>query len=429
MTVRDKFWAYVTAFGTLWGGLELTLGTFLHVLHVPKTGLIMTLLSLILVLAQRHIFSERGSTFCVGIIAACIKSLSPGGIILGPVVGIIGEAILIELCFLVPKRGWLPAIIAGGLAVTWSQMQSAFNLWIYYGQDFIDGICVAIEKFFSVPWSAALGWTLLGGFFGIMFVVGAVGGFLGNKLGIRVENELKHLENEELALSAGKIDVPHPRTEDALHVISGLASGKRKFAKADEQILKTRLFVFPVAILSLIAQFNGDLLWSSIALLGWLAALIIWARNVLKAIWWPRFWALTVAISLICGLLLAWDWKDGSWQWMTGMEATARMLVRGVYVFSLIGWMTRCVRTEEFLTIWNKIHLPELGNALTNAYQLLPEWIERMNALVAQRPGGFKNNWKYAEQSILMCLVDASKNVEETAFGNTPATDDLPPHA
>ncbi len=429
MTVRDKFWAYVTAFGTLWGGLELTLGTFLHVLHVPKTGLIMTFLSLILVLAQRHIFSDRGSTICVGIIAACIKSLSPGGIILGPVVGIIGEAILIELCFFVPKRGWLPAMIAGGLAVTWSQMQSAFNLWIYYGQDFIDGICVAIEKFFSMPWSAALGWGLLGAFFGIMFILGGVGGFLGNKLGIRVENELKRIENEDLEHSTCQTGDSHSGTAQALHVISGISSGKRKFAKPDEQILKTRLIVFPVALLSLIAQFNGDLLWSSVALFGWIAALLIWARNVLKAIWWPRFWALTVAVSLVCGLLLAWDWKDGSWQWMVGIEATARMLVRGIYVFSLIGWVTRCVRTEEFLTIWNKIHLPELGKALTNAYQLLPEWIERMNELVAKRPGGFKNNWKYAEESILMCLVDASKNVEDAAFRKMPASDDLYPHA
>ena len=51
----DKFWMYVSAFGTLWGGIELTLGTFLHVLHVPKTGLIMGVVTLVLILAQRYL--------------------------------------------------------------------------------------------------------------------------------------------------------------------------------------------------------------------------------------------------------------------------------------------------------------------------------------------------------------------------------------
>ena len=87
---RNRFWAFVTVFGTLWGGLELTLGTFLHVLHVPKTGFIMVALSATLLVAQRNIFPARWSTLAAGVIAACIKSLSPGGIIAGPIIGILG---------------------------------------------------------------------------------------------------------------------------------------------------------------------------------------------------------------------------------------------------------------------------------------------------------------------------------------------------
>ena len=100
----DKFWAHVTVFGTLWGGLELTLGTFLHVLHVPKTGLIMVTLSVILLIAQRRIFPARGSTICTGVVAAFIKSLSPGGIIAGPIFGIMSEAIIVELCLLISSQ-------------------------------------------------------------------------------------------------------------------------------------------------------------------------------------------------------------------------------------------------------------------------------------------------------------------------------------
>ncbi|MBQ1925289.1 MAG: hypothetical protein II180_04120 [Proteobacteria bacterium] len=481
---RDKFWAYVTVFGTLWGGLELTLGTFLHVLHVPKTGFIMCTLSIILLIAQRKIFPARGSSICTAVVAACIKCLSPGGIIAGPVFGILGEALVVELALLIAPTALPAAMIAGALTLTWSQIQSVVKIWIYYGQDFIDGLTKLIVKFFAIEWTSAIGWGLLGLFFGITSICGAVAGLIGSRLGKKVlrQIELDQAEltadaqtpentqdapssaqdidaacireassntNDDLAREAKQVTLAtgspdhhdaseRPETpentqdaqksikegetenapksaqngdaEDALKIMSNL-KGASKRRKPDEVTIGSRAMIAPVALITLIVQLQGELLWSAIALAIWLGALFFKARTALKAIWWPKFWALTLAVSLLSGLILAWDFS-GNWAWQTGLEATARMMIRGCYVFSLITWATRAIRPSEVLSFWNKVHLPGLGTAITNAYQILPQWLDLMNDMLKSRPKGKRATLRYIGQCFLLCLVQASRDSE-----------------
>ena len=394
---RDKFWAFVSVFGTLWGGLELTLGTFLHVLHVPKTGFIMVTLSLILLLAQRRIFPARGSTLCIGVVAACIKSLSPGGIILGPMLWILGEALFVELCLL-SGTGAVTSLSAGAVALFWSQVQSLFKLWLYYGKDFLDGVISMVEKFLRIEWTSTLSWGLLGLWGGIIVITGATAGLVGRRIGRRVTAALEEA-------NAGQ-DVHEPLQIPENPTFYG--HSKRSL---DAQILKTRFLVLPFALLSLAIQFSGNLLWSSIGLAVWIAVLGVCAHGVIRAIWWPRFWALTVAISVLCGVFIAWG-LDGEWQWQLGCEATARMLVRGLYVFSLIQWATRCVRPSEFMSCWHKLGLDPLGLALMRAYVLLPAWNDRMQALLNNRPKGLLNTLRYVRESTFHCLIDAVKQTE-----------------
>ncbi len=196
----------------------------------------------------------------------------------------------------------------------------------------------------------------------------------------------------------------------------GIASQStgRKHRKAmdNAQIVKTRLWVLPFAIVTLVMQFGDDLWFSFGAAILWCAVLAIGARQVLKAIWWPKFWCITFVVSCICGVILAWQF-EGDWDWALGCEAAVRMFLRGLYVFSLVSWATRCVRSEEFLSIWDKVHLPELGVSLTHAYRLLPRWLDRMNVLLSQRPRGFVNNCRYIRQSCLVCLHDAVRDSED----------------
>lgn len=418
---KNKFWACVTVFGTLWGGLELTLGTFLHVLHVPKTGLIMVALTSILLIAQRRIFPARGSVLAAGVVAACIKCLSPGGIIAGPVFGIISEALIIELCLLAGSRNVLMGMWAASMAVLWSQLQAVFKMWIYYGTDFLQSIIKVIEKFFKVQWTSAIGWTLVISIILIVLAIGCVAGWIGNRLGARVEEQLKLTQRN----AENKSESEETRTDEnhALEVIEQISDKRRKKRTECLDVIRSRFILFPILLATIGVQFtSGFWLFSDefrlllLAFGVWILALAIGARSVLRAIWWPKFWLITFFVSVLCGIILAWQFdKTGNWDmdWRLGIQSACQMMVRGIYVFSIVTWATRCVRTSEMLSVWKRIHLPNLGEALARAYDILPAWLDRMQVLVKDRPKGMLHTLRYVRQCCYDCLVEAALQTEE----------------
>lgn len=408
---RDQFWAFVTVFGTLWGGLELSLGTFLHVLHVPKTGFIMVTLSLILLLAQRCIFPARGSTLATGIVAASIKSLSPGGIILGPMFGIVTEALIVEFCLLHGSVRALPCMFAGSMALLWSQLQSLVKSWFYYGWDFIDGLVRMIEKFFKIQWTASIGLSLIAIFLGIIVITGSTAGFFGCRLGKKTRKALEEARQQQV------------QTEEAHLSLSENGDAKSRFphrasSAGNDDVVRSRAILLPIALLTLCAQFSGELVASAAALLVWFTALFFGARRVLRAMWWPKFWLATLAISVLCGVMIAWN-LEGAFRVDLGVEAAARMIIRGGYVFSLVGWLTRCIKPEECLKIWNKINLPELGLAMTRAFALLPIWSDRFVEIIRNRPAHKRHMFRYGRDAILSCLLDAVRQTEQIHRENT----------
>lgn len=451
----ERFWSYACVFGSLWGALELTLGTFLHTLHVPKTGLMMVSLSLILLLAQRSIYPLRGSTLAAGVIAACIKSLSPGGIVLGPMVGILSEALIVELCLLAQPRGLFSSVLAGSLAVLWSQLHSVFKLWVYYGKDFIDVFIRLVEKFFRVEWSMTLGWALVAAFVGLVMSLGGLSGFIGWRWGRRASRELQKLSFEgdlqadqslcpvqspqtdmpirsTLLLNASQIDAASElavisldssalsatdssRTDGALTMpeFARKPRSSKRALKVCESAIRTRRFVFPVAVITLIMQLGGELWLSVPALLIFAGVLFLAARPVILSLWWPRFWAFSLGVSLFGGLVLAWQ-IEGHIDFMIGAEASARMFTRGFYVFALITWATRCVRSSEILNLWDKLGMPRLGIAIKEAYALLPAWLDQFNGMLTQRPKGFRANARYIKECVIVCLIEASRQARDS---------------
>lgn len=425
--IKDHaFWAYVTIFGTLWGGLELTLGTFLHILHVPKTGLIMTSLTVILLIAQRVIYPRRGATLGAAIIAACIKCLSPGGIILGPVVGILSEALMIELGLLLTSRSILTAMIAGILAIFSCQLQSLFKMWLYYGNDFIRAIIKVAEKFFDVHWTAALGFTIIGGLAAVLTGIGCIAGTTGYMSGRRAMRALENPNDSEISHVAATSPASMP---DTPHVrFSKIPRTKRDPAET-QRVINTRKYVFPCVILTIVLQcctglhpWLTDFTTVLGALVVMLTSLGLWARPVLKAIWWPKFWILTIIVSLLAGLILAWQ-IDGSFDVQKAALASGHMIARGAYVFSVVLWMTRSVRSDEFDTLCHAIHLPQLGLSLKQAYNILPDWIDRFNTLLASRPKGIRNAWRYLKTSAVEVLVLATIDAEKHASDKDAQTD------
>lgn len=138
-TVRDL--VYIAIFGAMWGALEMTLGSYLHLIFPPVVtpligvGTIMTSLGMVVALIGRLFVPKRGSVVMIGVITAILKALSIGGVVLSPMLAIIIESLLAELGLLLSRRPsrWGFAL-AGSLAVLWTFFHKFFGSYVFLGK-------------------------------------------------------------------------------------------------------------------------------------------------------------------------------------------------------------------------------------------------------------------------------------------------------
>ncbi len=181
---RARFWAQVAAFGALWGALEITLGSFLHALRLPLAGAVLAGLGAAILVAQRQLLPRRGASLATGAVAALCKSISPGGIILGPMVGILGEALAVELILLAAPRSVWTAPLAGAMAAVTTLIHQVFSLWFYYGGSAIELLRRALDGAGEALGLAPdAGWWAVAALAATIALLGAAGGMLGWWLG------------------------------------------------------------------------------------------------------------------------------------------------------------------------------------------------------------------------------------------------------
>lgn len=116
--------ATIAVFGTLWGISEITLGSVLKSLNVPFSGAVLGAIGLTIALVGRVFVPKKGSTLFVGVIAMLLKLFSLGGVIIGPMIGILSEAIVAELVLSLsgkPRR--FSFVLAGALGIAWTLAQ------------------------------------------------------------------------------------------------------------------------------------------------------------------------------------------------------------------------------------------------------------------------------------------------------------------
>jgi hypothetical protein len=187
----DLFWAHVTAFGALWGSIEITLGSFLHSLRFPFAGTLLSSLGAMLLVAARQILPRRGASVCTAVIAALCKSISPGGVILGPMIGITTEGILVELALVFAPRARLSAVAAGSLCALWSTFQKVISQVVFYGAGVISLYLAVLRRgrdWLKLPVSA--GWWALVGILAVVVLIGGGAGLLGRRIGLRGRQQL-----------------------------------------------------------------------------------------------------------------------------------------------------------------------------------------------------------------------------------------------
>jgi len=392
------FWAFVSAFGALWGAFEVTVGAFLHSLRLPMGGVLLAALSGLLLVAGRQVFPVRGSSLAAGVVAALLKSLSPGGVILGPMLGILTEAALVELALLPGSSSLLATGLAGGLATLWAGLQGVLTALAAYGTPIID-LYVRLAQRLAEPVGlpAATPAWLFGGYAGLLLVVGAAMSWLGRRAGRQAAARLQTRRHEEHGGHPLSIPAPasppeaadtQPRPEPAT---LASAAGDDVPLELAGPSLRNRRVLAPLLGVALALQLGRSDLLALASLLLALGALGIWGRDALRALWWPRFWALTVLVTLGAGLLLGPPEAAGEGaDWalsLEGLRAGARMLMRGALLFASASWAARAVRARELIGLWARLGVPQMGSAVAGALLLLPAMAQRLRTQLRMSAG------------------------------------------
>lgn len=137
-------WTYAALFGGLWGALELTLGTTLHLAGVPA-GQVLGLLGLVCLVTLRRLQPRAGVCLLAGAVAVFLKMFAIGGLRLGALVGIGAEAALVELAFLVGRTTLVAAVTGGTLVLVFAAVMKVVVVWMVAGREALQGYLEAIQ--------------------------------------------------------------------------------------------------------------------------------------------------------------------------------------------------------------------------------------------------------------------------------------------
>lgn len=125
----------IAVFGTLWGVIEMTVGSVIKSLDIPFAGMTLGAIGLAIAMIGRLFVPKKGSVLFIGLIAMFLKMFSVGGFIIGPMIGIAGEAIFAELALSVAaKPGRFSFILAGMAGSLWTVAQPFVTGPILYGR-------------------------------------------------------------------------------------------------------------------------------------------------------------------------------------------------------------------------------------------------------------------------------------------------------
>ncbi len=202
----DAIWMKAAVAGSLWASVEIILGSFLHNLKVPLSGTTLSFISVYLLSAFAQVWPERGLLWRAGLICALMKSISPSAFILGPMIGIFGEAVLLELGLILFGRNLMGFILGGAVAVFSTLVQKVINLLILYGLDLLrilEGLYQFAARQLRVEEANPINLVLAIG--GIYLIAGAIAALLGMRAGRKYLQQSSLIDTtDDITVTAGE---------------------------------------------------------------------------------------------------------------------------------------------------------------------------------------------------------------------------------
>jgi hypothetical protein len=136
MNFKTRELVLLAIFGALWGASEISMGSVLHNLNVPFSGAVLAGIGLCVAMIARIFVPKRGATLFTGVIATILKLFSVGSVVIGPMIGILAEALIAEgVLSLYPKPKLGAFTLAGSLGVVWTLVQPFVTGLLLFGRN------------------------------------------------------------------------------------------------------------------------------------------------------------------------------------------------------------------------------------------------------------------------------------------------------
>jgi len=357
----DDRWLKAAAVGGIWASIEIIIGSFLHNTRLPFAGSMLAFAGTVLLIGFYQIWPEKGLIIRAGLITAVMKSVSPSAIILGPMTGIMLEAIVIELVILLLGNNVFSLILAGILSVSSALFHKVVSLLILYGFDLIQ-IYVNIINFALKQFGLreAGEWQILTALLSVYIFFGLVAALFGRYVGrkaLQMRNEPVTYELESKKISP-----------------------KEFFEiKEDQQTSITLLVIHMVAIpLGLyLLNFWGMIIGLSFVIL----YMLIFGyryRFALRRLRKPIFWSQLIIIVLLSAIFWDINNPDGSWISTEGILVGLEMMIRALFIVVAFSALSVELRNQQVKDFFFGVGFGKFYQAVGMAFSALPVMISSM---------------------------------------------------
>lgn len=352
--ILDDKWLKASVAGSLWATVEIIVGSFFHNLRVPMAGTFLAMISVVIMVAFHQQWKVRGLFWRAGLICALMKSISPSALLLGPMTGILAEALLLELFVRILGGNLFGYLVGGSMALASTIAHKIANLLIMYGFDFLKVLVnlydFAVAQIGFPGLSPKLAVLFL---FGIYAMLGMASATLGYILG-----------KKSLLKKPAETPATKPINNGDTSDFFGL--------RPDQHFSVKLLFFHVFAIAVCLVIINNNSLWvGAIFIVAYVLFCVMQYKHSLKHLKRPVFWAQVLVLTFLATIFFN-GFQKGNIFDTEGLLAGVQMNIRAVLI--LVGFSSISVelRNPVIKAVLMKRGFSQLYLSLSLAFSALP---------------------------------------------------------
>jgi len=379
----DEIWIKAAVAGGLWASFEIIIGSFLHNMRMPFAGSLLAVTGMVLMIAFHRLWPERGLIWRAGVICALMKSISPSSLILGPMIGILTEAMLLELSVRLLGANKAGYITGGVLGVSSAIIHKIVSILILYGFSLIE-VYLNIYRFAARQFGVENPdpWKLLMALAGVYVAAGLVAALLG----LSVPVPEKTLQPDQFPASIQSAEQP-------------FASTGRHFSLT---LLLLHLCSIPAFI---ILSGQTGIVTGVTAVAVWCLLISRRYQQIFRRFRKPALWLQFLFITVFSALF--WEVDCDRWICISrdGLMAGIAMTLRAIVVISAFSAISIEIRNPVVRGFLTRSGMQGPYMAVTMAFSILPFMISRM-------PGA-RRLIRHPGLSVKQALTDAGELLQK----------------